>query len=138
MEGISTHLDIHDVKCSDSSSHNSLRPVRLRTTPYYLKDYATVATKGPHPHFPSEPKTLREALKDPCWIAAMEEELAALNTNDTWDLVPRPLSINIVGSKWIYPIKTKEDGTIDPSRLVWLQGDSLKFLELIMMKPSVQ
>ena len=83
MEGISTHLDIHDVKCSDSSSHNSLRPVRLRTTPYYLKDYATVATKGPHPHFPSEPKTLREALKDPCWIAAMEEELAALNTNDT-------------------------------------------------------
>ena len=68
----------------------------------------------------------------------MEEELAALNTNDTWDLVPRSLSINIVGSKWIYPIKTKEDGTIDPSRLVWLQGDSLKFLELIMMKPSVQ
>ena len=49
MEGISTHLDIHDVKCSDSSSHISLQ----------------------------------EALKDPCWIAAMEEELSALNTNDT-------------------------------------------------------
>ncbi|KAL6319941.1 hypothetical protein AAG906_037017 [Vitis piasezkii] len=71
-------------------------------TPYYLKDYATIATKGPYPHFPSKPKTLKEALKYPCWIAAMEEELVALNTNDTWDLVPRPLGINIIGSKWIY------------------------------------
>ena len=43
----------------------------------------------------------------------MEEELVALNTNDTWDLVPRPLGINIIGSKWIYRVKKNEDGMID-------------------------
>lgn len=43
----------------------------------------------------------------------MKEELQALHDNNTWKLVPRPSDTNIVGSKWVYRVKTKEDGSID-------------------------
>jgi hypothetical protein len=36
------------------------------------------------------PSSVREALSDPHWRRAMEEEYAALLANQTWDLVPRP------------------------------------------------
>lgn len=37
-----------------------------------------------------EPKGIKSALKFPAWVAAMDEELSALKTNKTWELVPRP------------------------------------------------
>ncbi|RVW78235.1 Retrovirus-related Pol polyprotein from transposon TNT 1-94 [Vitis vinifera] len=43
----------------------------------------------------------------------MQEEIKALIQNRTWDLVPRPPTANIVGSKWVFKTKLKEDGTID-------------------------
>ena len=61
----------------------------------------------------SEPKTYRTALKIPHWLKAMQEEIKALIQNRTWDLVPRPPTTNIVGSKWVFKTKLKEDGTID-------------------------
>ncbi|WKA11964.1 hypothetical protein VitviT2T_029410 [Vitis vinifera] len=42
----------------------------------------------------------------------MQEEIKALIQNRTWDLVPRPPTANIVGSKWVFKTKLKEDGTI--------------------------
>ena len=61
----------------------------------------------------SEPKKYRTALKIPHWLKAMQEEIKALIQNRTWDLVPRPPTTNIVGSKWVFKTKLKEDGTID-------------------------
>ncbi|RVX04589.1 Retrovirus-related Pol polyprotein from transposon RE1 [Vitis vinifera] len=61
----------------------------------------------------SEPKTYRTTLKIPHWLKAMQEEIKALIQNRTWDLVPRPPTTNIVGSKWVFKTKLKEDGTID-------------------------
>ena len=43
----------------------------------------------------------------------MQEEIKDLIQNRTWDLVPRPPTANIVGSKWVFKTKLKEDGTID-------------------------
>ncbi|KAJ9705530.1 hypothetical protein PVL29_003532 [Vitis rotundifolia] len=40
-------------------------------------------------------------------------EIKALIQNRTWDLVLRPPTANIVGSKWVFKTKLKEDGTID-------------------------
>jgi hypothetical protein len=43
----------------------------------------------------------------------MHEEIDALNQNNTWSFIPRPPGANVVGSKWIFRTKMKEDGTID-------------------------
>ena len=46
----------------------------------------------------------------------MNEELDALSSNNTWDLVPRPLHTNIVGSKWIFRVKYLADDIVDRLR----------------------
>ncbi|XP_015885158.1 uncharacterized mitochondrial protein AtMg00810-like [Ziziphus jujuba] len=43
----------------------------------------------------------------------MLDELDALHKNHTWSLVPRPTHGNIVGSKWVFKTKLKEDGCLD-------------------------
>ena len=35
-----------------------------------------------------EPENFFEAVKDPQWVEAMNEEMQALSKNETWDLVP--------------------------------------------------
>lgn len=60
-----------------------------------------------------EPKTYKTALKYSNWHEAMQEEIDALHSNNTWTLVPRPLDANVIGSKWVFRTKLKEDGNID-------------------------
>ena len=43
----------------------------------------------------------------------MQEEFDALQQNHTWDLVKAPHDHPIVGSKWVYSIKLKADGSLD-------------------------
>jgi hypothetical protein len=60
-----------------------------------------------------EPKGFKSAAKSPEWLAAMDDEICALTHNQTWELVPRPPTTNVVGSKWIFRIKYHYDGSID-------------------------
>jgi hypothetical protein len=60
-----------------------------------------------------EPYRLTEALNDPRWHHAMEEEYNALLENKTWHLVPPSSNKNLSDCKWVYRIKKKADGSID-------------------------
>ncbi|KAI1004256.1 hypothetical protein K3495_g3954 [Podosphaera aphanis] len=63
-----------------------------------------------------EPKTFKQAMKSvdhELWGKAVEEEMDALNRNDTWEIVTRPQNRNVVGSKWVFKIKRKADGSIE-------------------------
>lgn len=44
---------------------------------------------------------------------AMQPELEALEANKTWSFVGLPPGAKPIGSKWVYKIKMKEDGSID-------------------------
>jgi len=67
-----------------------------------------------------EPKKVEEALEDPDWIVAMQEELNEFERNKVWKLVPRPKKGNIVGTKWVFRNKLDENGNIvrNKARLV--------------------
>ena len=60
----------------------------------------------------SIPNSVQEALVDPRWKAAMNEEMKSLQTNETWELVDCPPRKKPVGYRWVYIVKHKEDGTI--------------------------
>ena len=81
-----------------------------------------------------EPKNVKEALTDDCWIEAMQEELNQFKRSEVWDLVPRPNDINVIGTKWIYKNKSDENGTVtrNKARLVaqgYTQVEGLDFDE---------
>ena len=46
------------------------------------------------------------------WKKAAESEYKSLIDNHTWDLVPLPEDKNVIGSKWVFKVKRKADGTV--------------------------
>ncbi|XP_062028861.1 uncharacterized protein LOC133744845 [Rosa rugosa] len=55
----------------------------------------------------------QDALADPKWTQAMNEELKALQKNLTWDVVTMPAGKKTVGCRWVFTVKLKADGSID-------------------------
>ncbi|KAM3366315.1 hypothetical protein ACQJBY_015641 [Aegilops geniculata] len=60
-----------------------------------------------------EPTSYRDAIIHPEWQFAMAEEIAALERNDTWDLVSLPPHVRPITCKWVYKIKTRSDGSLE-------------------------
>jgi hypothetical protein len=58
-----------------------------------------------------EPFKVEEALLDPDWVLAMQEELNNFKRNKVWSLVPCPKQ-NIVGTKWVFRNKQDEHGVV--------------------------
>ncbi|CAL8115735.1 unnamed protein product [Prunus armeniaca] len=81
-----------------------------------------------------EPTSFAQANLDPKWREAMKVELQALAHNQTWTLTPLPPGKRAIGSKWVYKIKHKSDGTIEryKARLVakgYTQTEGLDYYE---------
>ena len=60
----------------------------------------------------SDPTSFSRAVKHSAWRYAMAEEFHAFLENDTWELVPRTPSMNVVGCKWIFKTKFSSDGSV--------------------------
>ncbi|KAJ0539688.1 putative RNA-directed DNA polymerase [Helianthus annuus] len=48
-----------------------------------------------------EPSSFNEAVTDPKWVEAMNQEMEALLRNKTWDVVDLPVGRKPIGCKWI-------------------------------------
>jgi hypothetical protein len=66
-----------------------------------------------------EPFRVEEALQDPDWVLAMQEELNNFKRNEVWSLVPCPKQ-NVVGTKWVFHNKQDEHRAVtrNKARLV--------------------
>jgi hypothetical protein len=49
-----------------------------------------------------EPTTLDEALGEPDWILAMQDELNNFTRIQVWEFVECPKNKNVIGTKWVY------------------------------------
>ena len=61
----------------------------------------------------SLPKNTNEALSHPGWRQAMVDEMVALHSTGTWDLVVLPVGKFPVGCRWVYTVKVGPDGQVD-------------------------
>nr|GFA28780.1 Gag-Pol polyprotein [Tanacetum cinerariifolium] len=66
------------------------------------------------------PKRVHQALKDPSWIEAMQEELLQFKLQKVWILVDLPYEKRAIGTKWVYRNKMDERGIVvrNKARLV--------------------
>ncbi len=59
-----------------------------------------------------EPTYFEQAVGNPKWDNAMDEEMAALDVNATWELVALPEDKKTIGCKWVYKVKHNADGSM--------------------------
>lgn len=81
-----------------------------------------------------EPSFYHQAVPFPHWRQAMNNEIYAMERTNTWTIVPLPVGHHAIGSKWVYRVKYKSDGTIDryKARLVakgYNQQEGVDYLE---------
>ncbi|KAJ9535203.1 hypothetical protein OSB04_un001716 [Centaurea solstitialis] len=67
-----------------------------------------------------EPKKAYDAMKDPSWVEAMQEELLQFVLQHVWDLVDLPKGHRVISTKWIFRNKKDERGIVikNKARLV--------------------
>jgi hypothetical protein len=63
-----------------------------------------------------EPYIVDDALRDPNWVLAMQEELNNFTRNEVCHLVPRP-NQNVVGTKWVFRNKKDEHGVVTRNKV---------------------
>nr|GFC21450.1 putative ribonuclease H-like domain-containing protein [Tanacetum cinerariifolium] len=67
-----------------------------------------------------EPKKIYDALQDPSWAKAMQEELLQFKIQKVWSLVNCPKGVRPIGTKWVLKNKKNEKGIVirNKARLV--------------------
>ncbi|GJW39937.1 retrovirus-related pol polyprotein from transposon TNT 1-94 [Tanacetum coccineum] len=67
-----------------------------------------------------EPKNFKQAMTEPSWIDAMQEEIHEFERLQVWELVPCLDKVMLIKLKWIYKVKTDEFGRVlkNKARLV--------------------
>lgn len=148
LVNLHSEVDI-DIMSSDHFLHKSTRD---RKRPAWWINYNTGSVKYPTTNFVSthsfspshaafmsqvvkikEPTSFAQAVLDPKWIVAMNKELDALESNNTWVLVPLPQGKHTIGCKWVYRIKYHLMVILIVIKPSWWRKVILKLLELISM-----
>lgn len=93
--------------------HGSTMPTHPMVTQSKLGIIKPRAHQASLLHLKTEPTKVYEALQNPQWQQAMNSEYQALMLNYTWKLVPYSSTMNVIGNKWIFKLKTRPDGFIE-------------------------
>ncbi|KAK2437071.1 putative mitochondrial protein [Trifolium repens] len=94
------------------------KPSAPTPVPETIEDSPPTPSPSPDPvpqPEPNLPDVIRkgEALSHPEWRQAMIDEMCALQSSGTWELVPLPPGKSLVGCRWLYTVKVGPDGKID-------------------------
>ncbi|GJS40261.1 retrovirus-related pol polyprotein from transposon TNT 1-94 [Tanacetum coccineum] len=151
---------LHESLHEDSTSHGSSSNVRPSHTPFkylgrWTKDHPIANVIGDPSRYVStrkqletdamwcyfdafltsvEPKNFKQAMTEPSWIDAMQEEIYEFERLQVWELVPCLDKVMLIKLKWIYKVKTDEFGGVlkNKARLVaqgFRQEEGINFEE---------
>ncbi|KAI3769956.1 hypothetical protein L6452_01072 [Arctium lappa] len=70
-----------------------------------------------------EPKKVSEALQDPDWILAMQDELLQFERNKVCRLIPRPKNKSVICTKWVFRNKKDEVGIVVRNKAILVTKD---------------
>lgn len=119
-----------------------LRSQRAKRRPAWMSDYQVPGSEIPEDPLVQfalfsdcDPTIYEEAMKEKKWEKAMDNEIAAIEKNDTWELVDLPPGQKSIGVKWVYKTKINEKGEIDKhkARLVakgYKQEHGIDYMEV--------
>ncbi|GJT39445.1 putative ribonuclease H-like domain-containing protein [Tanacetum coccineum] len=90
-----------------------------------------------------EPKKVIQALKDPSWIEAMQDELLQFKLQKVWTLVDLPNGKRAIGTKWVYKNKKDERGIVikNKARLVaqgYTQEEGIDYDEVFALVARIE
>jgi hypothetical protein len=88
-----------------SSSDNSPSPLRKTRSLHDLYEVTTPIDDDVtlYCHLATcDPIVFKEAINDEKWRIVMDEEIASIEKNDTYKLIPRSKGKKPIGVKWIY------------------------------------
>ena len=94
---------------SQDTQHN-INSIPQNTHPLQTRSTSGIVQHGIHPTLllaHMEPKSTKQALADPTWLASMKAEYDALIKNDTWSFVSLPPNRVPIGCRWGFRIKNK-------------------------------
>ena len=105
-------------------SCSSTRPQQTRKQPAWMRDYAVSGINQPQDEDEDpltyfaffsdcDPVRFEDASKEVKWQQAMDEEIAAIERNHTWELTELPKGQKTIGVKWVYKTKLNENGEVD-------------------------
>jgi hypothetical protein len=140
---IQIQTEVEPTTCRDTvsdASTSNLDQGRNRRPPAWLTIYDTSTTDDTNdeddmrnlaifgPCQIEDPVTYDEAAKFNTWRKAMDNEIQAIERNNTWELTELPTGAKVIGVKWIYKTKVNEKGEIEKhkARLV-AKGYSKKY-----------
>nr|GFB01925.1 putative ribonuclease H-like domain-containing protein [Tanacetum cinerariifolium] len=106
---ISNAQDACNVDAPESSGISN-PTATSKSPPAEQMESLTVESEFPTDSLPvltEEPKKIFDALKDPSWVEAMQEELLQFKIQNVWILVDCPKGISPIGTKWV--LKNKKD-----------------------------
>ena len=108
---------------------------RARNVPQFFGEVRNhlVVTEGNY----VEPKTVyegKQADEWDQWYRAMNDEVKALQDNETWDLVRPPTDRDVIPGKWVYKMKLVPSGQVDKYKARYVakgfkQVDGLDYFE---------
>jgi hypothetical protein len=82
-------------------------PIQRFTYDGFVAHHYTYMVKIIH-----EVEPTSKAIGNRKWDNAMDEEMAALDANATWELVALPKDKKVIGCKWVYKVKHNADGFV--------------------------
>jgi len=101
---------------TNNDNEEELSP-RIRKRPAWMDDF--LLTRIPYSiiHFAlfsdCDPTTFESAVKEEKWQKTMNDEIDAIERNDTWELCDLPKEHKTIGVKWVFKTKLKENGEVD-------------------------